>query len=156
MDASQTTAAIWIVQSGCAVSVCLKNKGNVTRAEDSDIPGRRLGSREAIPILHQPKIAYRVTENANADPAAAELRSRTTFGMGHHFLGCHCNMADMRSRLPHRSKFPNHARVSVMHRVCRRRLASRRNQVRSLRSRSKGTNNKRCKKHSHHDPYFYC
>src|ERR1700733_1798533 len=156
MDASQTAAAIWIVQSGCAIAVCLKNKSNVSRAEDSDIPSRRLASWEAIPILHQPEIAYRVTENANADPTTTKLRSRTTFGMRHHLLGCRCNMADMRSHPPHRSKFPNHARVSAMHRVCRRRLASRRNQIRSLCSRSKSTNNKRYKKHSHHDPYFYC
>jgi hypothetical protein len=152
MNASQTAAAVWIVQSCRAVTVCFKDVSHVAGAQYRDISRSRLRSREAIPILHQPQIAYRATENTDADAATAELRSRTTFGMRHHFLSCHCNMADMRSHPPHRSKFPSHARVPAMRPMCRSRLARRRDQIRSLCSRSKSTNNKRYEKHSHHDP----
>ena len=108
MNASQTAAAVWIVQSCRAVTVCFKNVGHVARAQNGDISRRRLRSWEAIPILHQPEIAHRMAENADADPAAAELRSWTAFRMRHQ-LGLPSNMADiaeMRSGLlPHRFEF---------------------------------------------------
>src|SRR5579863_5686248 len=100
MNASQTAAAVWIIQSGRAVTVCFKNIGDVPCAQDGDISRRRVGSWEAVPVLYKPEVANRMTENADADAAAAELRPRTTFRMRHDFLGCCCDMADMRSHLP--------------------------------------------------------
>ena len=116
MDARQTAAAVGIVERRRAVPVGLKNVGHMARTQDGDISRRRLRSREPIPVLHQPKIAHRMTENADAHPAAAELRLCTAFGMRHH-LGSRArcrDMADMRGNLSYRFERPHRAPVRAV------------------------------------------